>query len=246
MAEQLIYLSPHLDDAILSCGGLIFEQVRMGKQVEIWTITAGIPDPNNLSEFAQTLHKRWGVETEATSTRLVEDMRACKLVGAIPKHLNWLDCIYRFKNNGEALIKADDELFSVSPEKSLINKIGRYLADHIPVDAQIISPIGIGEHIDHRLTCNALQASGLDSLHYADYPYATYDFKNSPQLETGQWTRLPQVITEEGMKAWQQAVLAYSSQLSTFWKNKPAVRLAIKNYCGGGGGRLWRKNLNQF
>ena len=27
-----IYLSPHLDDAVLSCGGLIFEQSRQGLQ----------------------------------------------------------------------------------------------------------------------------------------------------------------------------------------------------------------------
>ncbi|MCJ7693997.1 MAG: PIG-L family deacetylase [Anaerolineaceae bacterium] len=242
MIEHLVYISPHLDDAIFSCGGLIFEQVRAGIKVEIWTITGASPDPNNLPEFAKVLHKRWGIKTEATSSRRAEDLKACEIVGAIPMHLNWLDCIYRFKNNGDALIKEDDDLFVKSPEKTLVNEIGKYLATHIPEDAQIITPIGLGGHIDHRLTCQAVSASGLDGSFYADYPYVTYDFKNNPQLESTQWSRVPQVISEDGLKAWQKAVLAYTSQLSTFWKNKAEVQLAINNFYGGGGGRLWKNN----
>jgi len=38
-----IYLSPHLDDAVLSCGGIIWQQVQSGHQVEIWTICAADP-----------------------------------------------------------------------------------------------------------------------------------------------------------------------------------------------------------
>jgi LmbE family N-acetylglucosaminyl deacetylase len=30
-----IYLSPHFDDAVLSCGGLIFDQAQAGTPVEI-------------------------------------------------------------------------------------------------------------------------------------------------------------------------------------------------------------------
>jgi LmbE family N-acetylglucosaminyl deacetylase len=47
-----IYLSPHFDDAVLSCGGLIFEQARQGIPIEIWTIFAGNPPPGPLSMFA--------------------------------------------------------------------------------------------------------------------------------------------------------------------------------------------------
>jgi hypothetical protein len=36
-AMRWIYLSPHLDDAALSAGGLIYEQTQAGIQVEIWT-----------------------------------------------------------------------------------------------------------------------------------------------------------------------------------------------------------------
>ena len=37
-----IYLSPHLDDAVYSCGGMLWEQVQRGVQAEVWTIFAEI------------------------------------------------------------------------------------------------------------------------------------------------------------------------------------------------------------
>ncbi|MEZ4728018.1 MAG: PIG-L family deacetylase [Caldilineaceae bacterium] len=40
-----IYLSPHLDDVALSCGGQIFGATRTGQRVLIVTITAGDPPP---------------------------------------------------------------------------------------------------------------------------------------------------------------------------------------------------------
>jgi LmbE family N-acetylglucosaminyl deacetylase len=38
-----IYLSPHLDDAVFSAGGLIYEQTQAGIPVEIWTFMCGDP-----------------------------------------------------------------------------------------------------------------------------------------------------------------------------------------------------------
>ncbi|MBA4379671.1 MAG: PIG-L family deacetylase, partial [Anaerolinea sp.] len=55
-----IYISPHLDDAVLSCGGLIWEQSHAGTQVEIWTVCTGDPPEGPLSPFAEVLHAEWG------------------------------------------------------------------------------------------------------------------------------------------------------------------------------------------
>ena len=44
-----IYLSPHLDDAVFSAGGLIYEQTQAGTPVEIWTIMCGDP---HLTEYS--------------------------------------------------------------------------------------------------------------------------------------------------------------------------------------------------
>lgn len=54
-----IYISPHLDDAVLSAGGLIYEQTRAGHEVEIWTFMCGFPsqrrDFSLCSVFAQPM-----------------------------------------------------------------------------------------------------------------------------------------------------------------------------------------------
>jgi len=61
-----VFLSPHLDDAVLSCGGFIFELIQKGERVEICTICAGDPPPGELSPLAEMLHQRWGVTAQAS------------------------------------------------------------------------------------------------------------------------------------------------------------------------------------
>ena len=70
-----IYLSPHFDDAVLSCGGLIWEQVRRGERVEIWTVCAGAIPPGPLSPFAAELHARWGTGMASVEARRAEAER---------------------------------------------------------------------------------------------------------------------------------------------------------------------------
>jgi LmbE family N-acetylglucosaminyl deacetylase len=55
-----IYLSPHLDDVALSCGGQIFLHTTAGQSVLVVTLMAGAPDADTaVSEFVQLLHQRW-------------------------------------------------------------------------------------------------------------------------------------------------------------------------------------------
>src|SRR5215212_8855307 len=92
-----IYLSPHLDDAVLSAGGLIYEQTRSGNAVEIWTFMCGYPPPGEVSPFAEQNHTQWGFPSaeEATSARRAEDQNAAAIIGAQVLHFDFLDCIYR-------------------------------------------------------------------------------------------------------------------------------------------------------
>ena len=56
---DLIYLSPHLDDAALSCGGQIARFRGEGRSVLIVTVTAGDPPTGAESRYIQELHSRW-------------------------------------------------------------------------------------------------------------------------------------------------------------------------------------------
>ncbi|MCP5190661.1 MAG: PIG-L family deacetylase, partial [Pseudomonadales bacterium] len=52
-----IYLSPHLDDVPLSCGGQVYQETSAGRRVLVVTLVAGRPTLDRLSHSAQYLHQ---------------------------------------------------------------------------------------------------------------------------------------------------------------------------------------------
>jgi LmbE family N-acetylglucosaminyl deacetylase len=224
-----IYLSPHLDDAALSVGGLLWEQSQAGESVSIWTLFAGDPAPGALSPFAESLHTRWGVGREAIAARRAEDKRACQILGATPYHFSTPDCIYRTSEQTHLHLYASEEsLFGeVHPdEQSLIRKISQMLQAEIPPDAQVVCPLALGGHVDHRLTRAAAQRLDSHLAYYADYPYLL----ENPAWDPGPYKSALHLVSEQGITAWQNAVAEHHSQFSTFWQTVDEMRHAIQAY----------------
>ena len=76
MTRRCLYLSPHFDDAALSCGGLIRQLVLEDTQVLVATIFAGEPPPADISPFAAGMHARWGDVEHSSTVRREEDRKA--------------------------------------------------------------------------------------------------------------------------------------------------------------------------
>jgi LmbE family N-acetylglucosaminyl deacetylase len=262
-----IYLSPHLDDAAFSCGGLIWEQaqasaaaqsgvaaqasvaaragIAAGEKVAIWTICAGDP-PGRLSSLAETLHARWGIPSnsggEAIARRREEDLRACRLLGATPRHFPIPDCIYRFRE-GAPLYDSEEALFGeLNPaETGLVEELSVWLAQIVPPGANLVCPLTLGGHVDHRLVRRAVEKLGRDLWYYADYPYVVREGAQLDDLTANLRSVLFQV-SKEGRRAWEQAVATYASQISSFWENTAAMRDSLRAYLKEQGGvRLWRR-----
>src|SRR5258705_8534487 len=70
-----IYLSPHLDDAALSCGGAIARHANAGARVLVVTLCTAAPPPAGpFSDFANAVHQSWGLASaEVVRARLRED-----------------------------------------------------------------------------------------------------------------------------------------------------------------------------
>ena len=109
-----IYISPHFDDAVLSCGGLIWEQTQQRMPVEIWTLHAGEPAEGPGSAMITRVHALWqtGTPRQTVTQRRQEDHNAATLVGAQLKHFSLIDAIYRRGPNGELLYQRLNEQFS--------------------------------------------------------------------------------------------------------------------------------------
>jgi len=238
-----IYISPHLDDAVLSAGGFIYEQTRVGNPVEIWTIVSGFPPPGELTPLAQVLHFQWGTGTpeETVTLRRAEDVNAASMVGAKTVHFDVPDCIYRRGPDGEPLYS---DIF-VQPHKveaHLPDQIAHTIAPHLGADDQIICQFGIGSHVDHILVRQAVERLNRPLWYAADLPYL---FNQPGELapKTAGMKEVVHPITEAGLMAWIEAVLAYKSQISSLFDSPEKVKEDIRSYCSERDGfPLWRIN----
>jgi len=235
-----IFLSPHLDDVTLSCGGLVWDLARQGARVEIWTIFAGYPSNEDFSEFAQQNHRSWGkTGVEAIDMRRAEDINACHLLDAQPRHFSWPDVIYRrHPDTGQPVVNNNDELFHAPPESILISTIAQTLSQEISPETTLVLPMGLGGHLDHRAVVEVGKQLNRIDYYYADYPYILWNFV-SPLLTDAVYQKIPRPLIEDALYAWGEAILCYASQLSSFWDNEEQTWLALRNYLAGGGGRLW-------
>jgi len=193
-----LYLSPHLDDVVLSCGGLIRKQTLAGERVLVATLFAGIPSYEHLSPFARSLHLLWGRHPDPMGHRRQEDRAVLSHLGADPLHLDFLEAIYRGAlrektslrlcslachvpgqagQAGQApefLYRSNRALFGAIDAKD--EKLHVELASTIEEVAKqqgeplLYAPLAGGHHVDHRIARRA-----ADSLRRRGYPVTYYE-----------------------------------------------------------------------
>jgi LmbE family N-acetylglucosaminyl deacetylase len=240
-SPRWIYLSPHFDDVVLSCGGLVYDQARQGIQAEIWTIFAGDPPPGPPSEFALWNHTLWGLTgtNQVVTMRRAEDEAAAALVGAVLVHFDFPDCIYRRSPNGEYLY-IETVITSPHPaDRSLPQRIAVALQPRLRSDDMLVCPLALGGHVDHGLVRQAAETLRLPLQYYADVPYI---LNNPHALGSASATLASQIylVSQTGLDAWLDGVKAYQSQLGSLYKGEGTLNDAIRRYWAGECGiRLW-------
>ncbi|HUQ01701.1 MAG TPA: PIG-L family deacetylase [Kofleriaceae bacterium] len=169
---RAIFLSPHLDDAVLSAGALIARRVAAGDVVEVWTFfTQGPP--------LETLPPERRVFGDYT-TRLDEDARALAKVGATRRLLGFVERIWR-----EPMLARTRDVFTTPRERDFPNvpAMRAVVREALASGADVYAPLGIGNHVDHvevalacaeeRLTSGAVAASdAAERLRFYEDPYA--------------------------------------------------------------------------
>ena len=207
-----IYLSPHLDDAVFSAGGLIHEQTQAGIPVEIWTLMCGDPQLDEYSPFAQVLHHKWGFSSaeETVRVRREEDKTAASIVGARTVHFDFLDCIYRRDRNGDWLYSE----ISVPPHEAdagYPDRIAEAISARLMPDDRLVCQLAVGSHVDHVLVRQAAELLGRPLRYVIDVPYWFYKPEEFEAKAAGMKESAFR-ITEPSLERWIEAVLAYESQ----------------------------------
>jgi LmbE family N-acetylglucosaminyl deacetylase len=256
------YLSPHPDDAALSCGAHIATLTRNGDLAAIVTLLAGDPPAEfislPLSELVAENWTRWGLGSGALATagRRAEDEAAARVLGAEIYFGAFPDALYRV-SEGRALYT---ELLSLyqppHPADPLWGAVVRERAPEVvtwlgmkPGDILHI-PLGVGNHVDHQLVRHlgqeiAIQANQFDLRYYEEYPYSVQaeDAVMRALTLTGiadHATPIIYPVSGWAIETKIEAVGCYRSQLSSFSSDFDRTSAAIRAYCTQvGGEREW-------
>lgn len=236
-----LFLSPHFDDAVLSCGGTIARLVAEGKPVTARTVMGGIPTPEEVPEtpITRDLHRRWDRGDDPIRIRRQEDEAAIRGLGAELVVMSvWLDCVYRRSRQGTALYPTEEAIFGeIQPDDEVARLLPFVILPQTEPIYTLYAPLGAGHHVDHQVTRNwALtlreQFPWLALKFYEEYPYtedagaveaALGCFAAGQRLE-------PEVVRldEAHVAAKIGAIACYESQISTFWESVEAMEAATR------------------
>lgn len=240
---QAIYLSPHLDDVVLSCGGQIAARCRRGEAVLIATLAAG-DSTHVLSPLARELHTNWGID-DSFRARREEDVAACRRLGADFWHGDGSDAIYRHDAaTGEPVYQILNEVFGrVKTGDTALELWTEQIRSLPPADA-VFAPLGAGGHVDHQLVRLAAEAvAGRRLGYYEDFPYAS-KFLAVRRMTTPRRAWRPEVVAldEQDIRARCDASGLFYSQVGMLAGGREGLEKKIRAYIRRvGGERIWRR-----
>jgi hypothetical protein len=190
--KRLIIVSPHLDDAVFSIGGILL-QLQGKIEIIALNVFTKSSKPYTLSAKKHVIQCGFKNAEKLYNERIKEDKLAFKKIEIYPIYLNFEDALFRKIDKlniiRQILGKIIPELIHVYPiyRLSIINKvISKY-------DAQIINkikykiqsfklsekdlifcPLGIGSHVDHLVVKKACEELKMPKnlFFWADIPYA--------------------------------------------------------------------------
>ncbi len=179
-----IFISPHFDDVVLSCGGtLAYLSQHRANLLLVTVFSAGQTDPAALSPYARHMHELWGNAENPVEVRRNEDKAAAEHLGAEYCWLEFQELIYRYQAlRGDEILDPTfdprrDECFE--PVRAALSRV----LDGHP-NAVVFAPLGLGYHRDHLVVHETIKEAAKmatapgDLMFYEDYPYAaTADLK---------------------------------------------------------------------
>lgn len=242
-----VVLSPHLDDAVLSCGGLLHARAGRGERVLVVTLFAGeAPDSAPLSPLAQELHGVWNLEEDVLRIRRGEDRRASLLLGVVALHWDFPEALYRV--GGKATLPLYPTLHHLRGElRHEDEPLARELADSLaalPESPVVLAPLGVGGHVDHRLARQvALEVMAPGRLWlYEDFPEARSRRGLSRALvRRRRWEHRVEALAEQDLQAKCRAIACYESQLVAAFRDAADMERKVRRFARRQGGeRLWR------
>lgn len=187
-----LFLSPHLDDAVLSCGALIEAQAQ-GRQIIVATLfTEAMPSPH--TRAARSFMRQCTVPDagELFRARQSEDRAVLQDMGVQSIHLGEVDALFRRRRKPPVLgssawerllpelthryptYRFDIALGRIAQgDRALIRQLRSDVAGLMAqTQAELLfCPAGVGKHVDHLITREVGKGHPDNVVMYSDFPY---------------------------------------------------------------------------
>ncbi|MFI7546850.1 PIG-L family deacetylase [Actinoplanes sp. NPDC049599] len=229
-----LFVSPHLDDCVLSCGALL-TALRDTRQVTVATLfTAAAPGPVSLS--ARSYLRQCGARDAQAlyRARREEDRKVLTELGVEVVHLGLTEALFR---RPERMTSARRLAARWWPELGLTYPtyrlhvitgrpsrrdaaVVRRAADEIMAlvaarrPATVFLPLGLGGHVDHLIARSVGERCPGLAVYYADFPYAT---RHAADPEFVRRHHLVAVERHEGVAGKQRLIRGYRSQFTALF-----------------------------
>lgn len=223
----LLVVSPHLDDAALSCGALL-AWAAPRTQVTVLTIFTEAAAPPHTLSARRYLHQVGAADAAALyRQRRAEDRAALTPLGIVCVHAGLTEAQFRRRpvsGSRQRWARVIPELAHTYPIYRLHTTSGQIapsdagtlheaagliarLASARPV--VLLAPLGVGGHVDHVLARLAAQRSGAGVIYYGDFPY---NLRHPPDQGFVQRNGLCQQRWPWRLEAKAELIRAYRSQ----------------------------------
>jgi len=215
---EIIILSPHMDDAILSLGQHILKWKRENKKIKIINIFTRFKENCEIPDYSKEYVKKSGFDSveEFQKARRQEEKEIMKKLKITYENWNFVDAGFRniYKNRqrllGGEILKED---------KNLENKIFKKIKS---INSKLlILPMGIGGHVDHLIAKKVGKKVKIKKLFYLENPYLWENFNFIKNLKY-----LFKINSISFGKRQKKILEIYKSQFS-LWKGKKKYYMEI-------------------
>lgn len=214
--KKIVIFSSHLDDAVLSCGGLISYLVKQGSTIEVCSVFTDITDGS--SESITTILKRAGFKDSFSyiKARKKEDENALNFLGV--KNITYLDFIdgaWRSDENGNHLYPSSQVGTVLETENELREKVVSKLRAYVSQfkNSVFLAPLARGNHVDHQIVRDAVSKVISDVIYYEDFPYSG-KFDNQDEFISNR--KLIKHTWSSDLEEKRDAILLYKTQEESF------------------------------
>ncbi|HEY2193335.1 MAG TPA: PIG-L family deacetylase [Actinomycetospora sp.] len=228
---RCLVLSPHLDDAVLSCGALLGELAPRSEITVLTLFTEATDGPHGRA--ARSFLRQCAHPDAATlfRARRAEDRAVVGSLGARPEHLGLTDALFRRRDVPTALAgvgRLVPELLHRYPtfrfdiargrvsrgDRALRAELAARIAARAGEADLLLCPLGVGRHVDHLLTRDLGLAWPGPVVWFSDFPYA---LDHDPDAAFLRREGLRPWSFDEGLDAKDALVRGYATQVDALF-----------------------------